>query len=102
MKILLRKHFPLDEAEQVVAARIVYRREIEFVEISPVKRVPGVIEVFSSEVGIQAVREWIVQCSNVTSRAPACFQHCNLVPAPNKLICAGETGDSSTDDDDAL
>src|SRR4051812_16680594 len=102
MKILLRKSFSFDESEHVVAARVVYGREIELVHILPIEGVARIVEVFSAKVGIQTVRERIMQRADVTSRASGCFKHCNVVPTPYQLICAGETGDSSTDDDDAL
>ena len=102
MELLVRVYLAFEKADHVISSRIGYGREAKFLDVSPILRIARIVEMFGSDIGVKAVREWIVRCANVASGAAACFKNSNIVPTPDQLVGTGEPGDPGTDDDYSL
>ena len=102
LELLLGVPGAVDPPEHVDPARIGDGGEAELLDVLPVLVVAGPGEVLGPDVGVEPVRERVVDRLHVPARAARGLEHRDVVAALHQLVGAAEPADPRAGHDDAL
>ena len=92
----------VDPPEHVDPARVGDGGETELLDVLPVLLVAGPGEVLGPDVGVEPVRERVVDGLDVAARSARGLEHRDVVAALHQLVGAAEPADARAGHDDAL